>query len=68
MKPLCKYDTAVTLDLIFQRLWLTFKGISIEKIYTGKLSYTISKTFPQQRFIAKSAKSEKRFYIESPPL
>jgi hypothetical protein len=38
--PLCKYDTALTLDLTFQRLWLPLKGISIEKTYTGKLSYT----------------------------
>jgi hypothetical protein len=48
MTPLCKYDTAVTLDLIFQRFWLLLKGISIEKTYTGKLSYTISKAFTQK--------------------
>jgi hypothetical protein len=28
---LCKYNTAVTLDFIFERLWLPFKGISIKK-------------------------------------
>jgi hypothetical protein len=27
----CKYDTAVTFDVIFARLWLPLKGISIEK-------------------------------------
>jgi hypothetical protein len=36
MTPLCKYDQAVVLDLIFERLWLPLKGISIEKTYTGK--------------------------------
>jgi hypothetical protein len=41
----CKYDTAVTLDLIFEWLWLFLKGISIEKTYIGKLTYTISITF-----------------------
>jgi hypothetical protein len=30
----------MTLDLIFQRLWLPFKAISIEKTYIGKLSLT----------------------------
>jgi hypothetical protein len=40
MPMLCKYDTAVTLDLIFERLWLPLKGISIEKTYIGKLSCT----------------------------
>jgi hypothetical protein len=28
-----KYDTAVTLDLIFEWLWLPLKGISIKKAY-----------------------------------
>jgi hypothetical protein len=37
---LCKYDTAVTLDLIFEWLWLPLKEISIEKTYIGKLAYT----------------------------
>jgi hypothetical protein len=41
MTPLCKYDNAVTFDIIFARLWLPLKGISIEKTYIGKLSYTI---------------------------
>jgi hypothetical protein len=45
MTPLCKYDTAVTLDLIFERLWLPVKGISIKKTYLGKLPYTISLNF-----------------------
>jgi hypothetical protein len=42
MTPLCKYDTAVTLDLIFQRLWLPSKAISFKKtyMYIGKLSLT----------------------------
>jgi hypothetical protein len=31
-------DTAVILDLIFKRLWLYFKGISIEKTYIGNVS------------------------------
>jgi hypothetical protein len=43
--PLSKYDTAVTLDLIFERLWLPLKGISIEKTYIGKLSCTLPVTF-----------------------
>jgi hypothetical protein len=30
-------DTAVTLDLIFERLWLPLKGISIEKTYIGPI-------------------------------
>jgi hypothetical protein len=34
--PLCKYDTAVTFDIIFARLWLPLKGISIEKTFTHK--------------------------------
>jgi hypothetical protein len=42
MTPLCKYDTAVTFDLIFDRL---LKEISIEKSYKGKFFYTISITF-----------------------
>jgi hypothetical protein len=41
-------DTAVTLDLIFEWLWLPLKGISIEKTYIGKLAYTISITFTQK--------------------
>jgi hypothetical protein len=31
MTPLCKYDIAVTMDLIFERLWLPLKGMSKEK-------------------------------------
>jgi hypothetical protein len=34
-------DTAVTLDLIFERLWLPLEGLSIEKTYIGKLSCNI---------------------------
>jgi hypothetical protein len=43
LTPLCKYDSAVTFDIIFARLWLPLKGISIEKtyLYIGQLSYTI---------------------------
>jgi hypothetical protein len=42
--PLCKYDTAVTLNFIFNRLWLPLKGIYIEKkTCIGKFSYTMSK-------------------------
>jgi hypothetical protein len=47
LTPLCKYDTAVTLDLIFERLWLPLKGITIKKIYIGKLS-CIPITFTQK--------------------
>jgi hypothetical protein len=50
LTPLCKYDSAVTFDIIFARLWLTFKGISIEKTYIGKLSYTIPITFSHQKW------------------
>jgi hypothetical protein len=46
MTPLCKYDTAVTLDLIFQRLWLPLKGIS--KKHTQVLQYTKSIAFTQK--------------------
>jgi hypothetical protein len=31
----------VTFDVIFARLWLPLKRISIEKAYIGQLSYTI---------------------------
>jgi hypothetical protein len=34
-------DTAVTLDLIFERLWLPLKGITFEKTYIGKLSCNV---------------------------
>jgi hypothetical protein len=37
----------MTLDLIFQRLWLPLKGIYRKK-YTGKLSYTTSIAFTQK--------------------
>jgi hypothetical protein len=43
MTPLCTYDTAVLLDLLFEWLWLPLKGISIEKTYI-----TIPITFTQQ--------------------
>jgi hypothetical protein len=45
MTLLCKYDTAITLDLIFMRFWQPLKGISIEKTYIGKMSCTIPITF-----------------------
>jgi hypothetical protein len=38
-------DTAVTLDLIVEWLWLPLKGISIGKTFIGKLSCTIPITF-----------------------
>jgi hypothetical protein len=41
-------DTSVTLDLIFEWLWLPLQGISIEKTYIGNLTYTISITFTQK--------------------
>jgi hypothetical protein len=41
-------DTAVTLDLIFEWLLLPLKGISNEKTYQGKFTYTISITFTQK--------------------
>jgi hypothetical protein len=44
----CKYDTAVTLDLLFEWLWLPLKEISIEKTYLGKLPFTLSITFTQK--------------------
>jgi hypothetical protein len=48
LNPLCKNDTAVTLALIFNWLWLPLKGISIEKTYIGKLSCTIPITLTQK--------------------
>jgi hypothetical protein len=39
-----KINTAAMLDLIFDRLWLPLKEISIEKTYIGKLSYTTALT------------------------
>jgi hypothetical protein len=42
-----QYDTAVTLDLIFEWFWLPLKGISIE-INIHKQIYTISITFTQK--------------------
>jgi hypothetical protein len=50
MTPLCKYDTAVTFDVLFARLWLPLKGISIEKTYIGQLSYTIPITFTHKKW------------------
>jgi hypothetical protein len=44
LTPLCKYDTAVTFDIIFARLWLPLKGISIEETYIYQLSFTITFT------------------------
>jgi hypothetical protein len=46
--PLCKYDIALTLDLIFEWLWLPLKAISIEKTLIGKLVCTIPITFTQK--------------------
>jgi hypothetical protein len=37
MTLLCKYDIAVTLYLIFERLWLLLNGITIVKTNIGKL-------------------------------
>jgi hypothetical protein len=48
MTPLCKYDTAVTLDLIFEWRWLPLKGKSIEKTHISKLTYTIYITLTQK--------------------
>jgi hypothetical protein len=45
---LVRYDTAGAGDLEFERLWLSLKGISIEKIYIGKLYYPIAKTITQK--------------------
>jgi hypothetical protein len=45
MTLMCTYDAAVTLDLIFERLWLPLKVIHIEKIYIRNLSCTIPITF-----------------------
>jgi hypothetical protein len=45
MTPLCKYDTAVTLILIFEWLWLSLKKTSIEKNMHRQIDYTISITF-----------------------
>jgi hypothetical protein len=50
LTPLCKYDTAVTFDVIFARLWLPLKRISIEKTYIGQLSYTIPITFTHKKW------------------
>jgi hypothetical protein len=50
LTPLCKYDTPVTFDVIFARLWLPLKGISIEKTYIGQLSYTIPITFTHKKW------------------
>jgi hypothetical protein len=43
-------DSAVTFDVIFARLWLPLKGISIEKTYIGQLSYTIPITFTHKKW------------------
>jgi hypothetical protein len=50
LTPLCKYDTAVTFDIIFARLWLSLKGISIVKTYIGQLSYTMPITFTHKKW------------------
>jgi hypothetical protein len=50
LTPLCKYDTAMTFGIIFSRLWLPLKGISIEKTYIGQLSYTIPITFTHKKW------------------
>jgi hypothetical protein len=41
MTPLCKYDTAVTLDLIFEMLWLSLKGISFFRISSWIIRHTV---------------------------
>jgi hypothetical protein len=49
-------DTAVQIWLrcdfwlLFARLWLPLKGISIEKTYIGQLSYTIPITFTHKKW------------------
>jgi hypothetical protein len=48
LTPLWKYDTTVTLDLIFEWLWLPLTGMFIEKTCIGKLSCTIPLTFKQK--------------------
>jgi hypothetical protein len=48
LTPLVRYDTAGAGDLEFERLWLPLKGISIEKIYIGKLYYPIYITITQK--------------------
>jgi hypothetical protein len=46
--PLCKYDTIVNLDHIFNLLLLPLNGISIEKICIGKLYYNTPLTLRQR--------------------
>jgi hypothetical protein len=49
--PLCKYDTAVTFDIIFARIWqLPLTGLSNEKTYIGQLSYTLPITFTHKKW------------------
>jgi hypothetical protein len=50
LTPLCKYDTAVPLDLIFEWLWLPWKGLSIAKNIHRQivLNYSIPITFTQK--------------------
>jgi hypothetical protein len=48
LTPLCQYDTTVTGDLEFERLWLHLKRISIKKAYIGKLYYPIAITITQK--------------------
>jgi hypothetical protein len=40
----------VTFNIIFARLWLPLKGISVEKTYIGQLSYTIPITFTHKKW------------------
>jgi hypothetical protein len=51
MTPLVRYDTAGAGDLEFERLWLSLKGISMEKIYISKLYYPIAITTITQKNI-----------------
>jgi hypothetical protein len=50
LTALCKYDTAVTFNIIFSRIWLPLKGISIEQKYIAQLSYTIPITFTHKKW------------------
>jgi hypothetical protein len=49
MTPLCPYDTAMSGDLEFERLWLPLKGISIKKITEAKVYYPIAKTITHKK-------------------
>jgi hypothetical protein len=40
-----RYETTALVDLIFERLWLSLKRISVKKTYLEKFCYTTSITF-----------------------